>query len=533
MGSSNESEIRLAELIWRTVKLRVSLLVLTIVVLLVVWSSLSNGNQEAQKIDTTFCEYLVDHENTVRKMAQEQASKSLGELLKKNGIKSGMPGTPPLVFSSEDMCHVGSSRDWIEITRHTAEELPWESTSTVDFVTKAANERTKAFHDYDTRRREAYRLEIHLSSEHSSSTIIINALTVAKIIPFCVFVVLTIVVVLGFQQSAYRRHLRALLRDKAEDHLSQAMAEAQFFAAPFHQVTSHPEKYLELSPVALATGTLSIVVVLLLFGMISTFILTLLHLTDSIISSYPFALYVSLFLLTWVLGITRRSYLENNRPASEQRDEDAWKPLSKGSRWLTICFASMAVLSLAFPWTTASPDDDIPFRGFQFLLKQRPTGELFTYTTYALSPPIFRDVRIQVTIAGTFILICALDALFRSHRAKPALAFLHEVRRFLAVCIFGLSIYFLLYLGALQYESAYWVPWLDKLTHLGSTNAKGYPMIYYNPAYGFWIFLACCLFLVLLSLATGTNRLGSWVPRVARICAPTWRSLVGIYRGKT
>jgi hypothetical protein len=77
MASSNESEIRLAELIWRTVKLRLSLLVLAIVVLLVVWSSLLNGNQEAQKIDTKFCEYLVDNHNVVQKKLAEAVNKSL------------------------------------------------------------------------------------------------------------------------------------------------------------------------------------------------------------------------------------------------------------------------------------------------------------------------------------------------------------------------------------------------------------------------------------------------------------------------
>jgi hypothetical protein len=507
MDSSNESEVRLAELIWRTVKLRVSLLILTIVVLIVVWSSLSNGNQEAQKIDTTFCRYLVDQENTTRRIIQEQAEKSLDDLFKGNHAKSRPPRTPPLIWSPDDLCQGGSSRTWIEITRNTDEMmLSWQTTSPLDLVAKAANERRKAFVDYDTKRHEAYRLQIQLSSEQSSSTIIVNALTVAKVIPFCVFAVLTVVVVLGFQQSAYRRQLRSHLRNRAGDDLFQAMAVAQFLAAPFRQAASRVEKWLEVPPVGLAMGTLSIAVVLLLLGVISSFTLTLVYLTDSIIFSYLFALYACLVLLTCVLMVTRRSYLEDNRPASEHQDKDVPKHLSNGSRWFAITLACVAIISLTLTWTTENARDGGSFRGFEFLLHQRPSDDI-----YALNPPTFRDARIQVTVAVAFVLICILDVLLRSHRAKPLLVFLYEVRRFLAVCVLGLSAYFLAYIGTLQYESVYSVPWLDRLSPQGS-------LITYNPTYGFWIFLVCCLLLVWLSFRTATNRLDSWLSEQAQTC---------------
>jgi len=499
MDSSNESEVRLAELIWRTVKLRVSLLILTIVVLLVVWSSLSNGSREAEKIDRTFCEYLVDQQNTLQKNLDQQARESLHP-------NPGTPRPQPLVLSSEDTCHVGSSRTWIEITRNTDEMLSWPTTSPFDLLAKAANERRKAFVDYDTKRHEAYRLQIQLSSEQSSSTIIVNALTVAKVIPFCVFAVLTVVVVLGFQQSAYRRQLRSHLRNRAGDDLFQAMAVAQFLAAPFRQAASRVEKWLEVPPVGLAVGTLSIAVVLLLLGVISSFTLTLVYLTDSIIFSYPFALYACLILLTCMLMVTRRSYLENNRPPSEHQDKDVPEHLSNGSRWFAITLACVAIISLTLTWTKENAQDGDSFRGFEFLLHQRPSDDI-----YALNLPTFRDARIQVTVAVAFVLICILDVLLRSHRAKPLPVFLYEVRRFLAVCVLGLSTYFLAYIGTLQYESVYSVPWLDRLSPQGS-------LITYNPTYGFWIFLVCCVLLVWLSFRTATNRLDTWLSEQAQTC---------------
>jgi hypothetical protein len=57
---SHEAADRLGELIWRTIKIRISLLALGIIVLLVVWSSLLTGDQQALELDRTFCHQLSD-----------------------------------------------------------------------------------------------------------------------------------------------------------------------------------------------------------------------------------------------------------------------------------------------------------------------------------------------------------------------------------------------------------------------------------------------------------------------------------------
>src|SRR5580704_922583 len=63
MSKNDDGEIRLAELTWRTVKLRVSLLVLTNLILLVVWSSMANGKKQAGAVDAEFCKRLVAEQN--------------------------------------------------------------------------------------------------------------------------------------------------------------------------------------------------------------------------------------------------------------------------------------------------------------------------------------------------------------------------------------------------------------------------------------------------------------------------------------
>jgi hypothetical protein len=520
MGSPNESEIRLAELIWRTAKLRVALLIFAIVVLLIVWSSLLNGNQEAQKIDSKFCEYLVDSHNSVQKRLVKEANKS-------SESRPDMPKLEPLLLSSEDQCHIGTARNWIEITKDTDEQLPFQTSinPSLDFMAKAEDEKRRAFADYYMQRHEAYRLQIQLSAEYSGSTIIVNALTVAKVIPFCVFLLLTIVLILGFQQTAYRRQLRALVLKKTGDELSLAMAETQFFAASLDPDPSHPEKCLAVSPIGLTITVVSAALLLLTTIIVWTFLLTLVQLTDSIILSYPFMLYASVILLSGILIITRESYLRGAESDTERDKRNYANPLSPGSKWLTLVSASVAGFSLVFPWATESNSDEGAFlRGFEFLLNQRPTGHLLGFTTYALSPSIFRDVRIQVNVAVAFLVICLADVLLPLCRIKTIMVFLHQVRRLLAVCVLILSVYYLAYMAFLLYESTYWVPWLDKLGYQGSPTAKGWSMMFYDPAYGFWMFLLCCLLLIWLSLKNTPDRLSTWVGQVTHTMLLKWRS---------
>jgi hypothetical protein len=191
----------------------------------------------------------VDNQNGVQKQLAEEVNKSLES--KPNVVKSQR-----LTLSSEDLCHIGSSRNWIEITRNTDEELPLEvplnpAVPPLSFITKAANEKRKAFADYDIQRHAAYRMQFQLSSEYSRSTIVVNALTVANVTPFCVFVALAVVSILGFQQSAYREQLRFLVRNRTGDDLSEVMAETQFFAglrASTRRIFSGDSVFIESAP---------------------------------------------------------------------------------------------------------------------------------------------------------------------------------------------------------------------------------------------------------------------------------------------
>jgi hypothetical protein len=489
--------------------LRVSLLILTIIVLLIVSSSLTKGTEAARRIDTTFCGYLVENHNA----QWTSLNKRMEEFLPR---RYGPPTWSQMLQTKEDECQVGHSRTWVEITRNTDEELPWESTPGpgMEFIAAAAADKKAAFERYDIQRNEAYQIDIQLSAESGSSTVKVNALTVAKIVPFCVLIVFAIIALLGFQQAEYKRQLQAQLEMGPAADLPNAIVETQFLAVPSSSSRRTLGSFFELSPTELAVRSLVVAAILLLFQIVSAFTLTLVQLTNSVILNYQFGLSACVAIFVSALVITRKSYMRSlgRFPQAADGDDPSFSPIG---RWLTLVIASIACLSLAAPWaveTSLDPEDR--FRGFEFLTSQRPTGKFFNYTTYQLSPPIFRDVRIIVCIAVAFLVFCFLGVAISYVAAGRFQRLVSEIRRLLAAAVLFLAMYYLVFMAFLQYESSYSVPWLDKLGYQGTPDAKGSPMIYYNPAFGFWVFLVCCVTLVWLSFRPDLNLLENSIRKI-------------------
>ena len=96
------------------------------------------------------------------------------------------------------------------------------------------------------------------------------------------------------------------------------LAEAQFLAPRSLSQGSKLNWYLVQSPEQIAVRALVLVTVLLLFKVISIFVGSLLHLTDTILLSYPFKLYFASCVVLLVLVNTRRSYFPR-RVANNQR----------------------------------------------------------------------------------------------------------------------------------------------------------------------------------------------------------------------
>ncbi len=145
MSKVNDSEERLAELIWRTGKLRVCLLVLTILVLLVVWSAMASGKKQARSVDIDFCQQLIAEQN--------------------REIPSG-------ALSAATWCTPEGSRNYVEGVRATNGILLMggqalsENEATKQGAEKILNqytERKKILEAYDSKRHDAFPLNTQVA----------------------------------------------------------------------------------------------------------------------------------------------------------------------------------------------------------------------------------------------------------------------------------------------------------------------------------------------------------------------------------
>jgi hypothetical protein len=499
MGVDQESGRRLAELIWRTVKLRVFLLIISIVILLVVWSALVHGNQEAQKLDFQFCNVLVNQDNEIHKSLNEQWAKSY-------------PGktVPFAILNPADFCSGLGSRKWIEISRSSDAAFPLNWPGLPDAVVGLRQQRQQGFADYDTRRYSTYQLTLTLSPEYTESRVEANALSIAEIVPIFILIALTVYFILGFQEQAYRDHLRGLLRTNVteENEAELANAQTQFFASP--QITPNHSftRYFICSPEKIVTRTLFFTLLFLLAKVITVFIFSVVHLTDTIFSGYPFKLYFVISITVCILVSTRRYYPRApvyaglvGRIARCSLWLSGWWTATIGRRWPRLLnwsariMAILGFLSLCLPWAWGVED----LLGFEFVLKQPVMHTNSGVSWYAISPTIFNEMRFQVWTALIFLLVCGLYPILQRRENLISRAGRY-VRLFLACAVLFFSINFLIYLAILQYESMTPTPWADYGMFQNGPGRVGYSLISYDPAVGFWIFLGCCLVLVWVSL---------------------------------
>jgi hypothetical protein len=463
------TEERLAELIWRTIKLRVSLLVLTILGLLVIWSAVLSGDQKARNVDVEFCSQLVAAANSQTQKSYRNA---------------GVVGPAPSLFTPDQNCSSQQARSFIEGQRNAIDyySLVSGEESAQELALYRADE--KKFAAYDERRADAYKLQIELSSVGTGS-ITVNALFVAEVAPFSALIALSVVVILGFQQSFHKTELAAIIVESKES-LPRATARTQFFAMPKTRAS-----VVILRPEKLTIWTLSVAAMLCLVGVLSAFFVNVVHLTDSIWGTYTSYLCNSGVVLAFALLATRRQYRYLSKVQAV--------PPSSGRRlrWLEWLSVGLAFISFTLPWTLAF-GGVYALRGYKFVVNQKPLNR---FGTYPIAPKLFHQMHVQVAIALLFVVVCAahLIACSRSWWWKAPLKLL---RGFLAVIVLMLSVNFILYMGILEYEAITGTTWdfLNELSLSNITGGAGLPLSFYDPAYGFILFLLSCFVLISFSV---------------------------------
>jgi hypothetical protein len=466
MDKTSPSQERFAELIWRTVKLRVSLLVVSAVLLLVTWLGLTNGNAEAQKLDMEFCNHL-----------ESETAKALSNLW-------------PQAYKTTDripVCTPQGARLFIESGRAFDAVLPLEG--------DAFSKKKAELAEYDQKRRAAYKLEIGLSSEGAESKVIVNALSVAEVVPFVVVLILSIVVVLGFQQNAYRRLLRSLLNDtKSGEELNHGIASSQFLSGFDISSPADVGTWMVLSPEGTAIWVLLTAVSYLLLAVLAAFVINLIHITNSIFLNYLFALYALIFLLAVALWRTRIKYQAH----PEKRPKKTSRLLAIArwfhSPWGACSLAATAVFSIFLPWTTSG------LKGYRFVLRQKPLSQSYGHSQYPVDPRLFFEIRCSLVLVGLFLASCVISSISERRAKTVWTKTLRRVNWLFALTTLFLTLNYLLYMGTLEYlsltDTDFSYAWL-----LGSLNKDGgYPMSLYDPAYGFVVLLFCCLTLSWSSL---------------------------------
>jgi len=161
-----------------------------------------------------------------------------------------------------------------------------------------------------------------------------------------------------------------------------------------------------------------------------------------------------------------------------------------------------ALSSLALPWMEAWSG---VWRGYRFLLPQRPSPSPFSVT---LEPRIYLELQIQLMVAVLFVAFYLVNCFLWRSVAQAWLIRILEVWRYLGIAIVLLAGNLILHLVMLEYGG-----------YVGVTNS----LVFAEPLYGFWIFVALCFVLsVLVQHRLRHTRLPDSTPRFASETTPVY-----------
>lgn len=478
---STEEE-RISELLWRTIKLRVSLLFVAVVVLLIVWSGILSGDERAKPVDLEYCRKLVTMTDS--------------ELVRMD-VKRPVHEADISVTCSE-----AAARSWIELQRRfNAFYLSGSSgTARQSYLDRAA-----VLSEYDSKRSASYKFQIQLSSEISSGELYVNALTIAEVVPFVILGLAAMSVVLGFQQRAYRGRLAQLARQEKGAGVF-AVVRTQFFTfSGFASKSgSWGARWPVLSVEGVAIWGLVAALVLAFGGLLSSFAENVVHLTDSTVHNYVSELYGFAFLLGFWLLYTRRVYEERLRASAEGTRVRRARLLLERAGEISLVVLALAALFL--PW--AKTRGGFSLRGYAFVLTEHAGPSAGAHllfppaNVFPVSPPLFSELRWQLGIALIFIVVCGVEALLRQRFQSTMRGWIRAVRAALATATLYWSLNLLLYMSILEYEAirGTGVGGHSVLFGLLTGATPGLPLDVYDPSYGFLIFLAASWVLVWPSL---------------------------------
>ena len=370
--NDSAAEVRLAELILRTIKFRLLLFGLTLAAILVIWTALETGRKKAAALERDFAQQEL---GSLKKLAA-QGNTVLASEADLERIATDSPGI--LIETERRMASVLSAALGSDPQSAKARQV--------------LTERLQALDDYDQRRRDAFQIEVKVPYLQGSLTL--NALKLADVWPFFVTGMLLVIVTLGYQQKNYELIL-SLERTKWRSGRERArsLALAEFFGGKLSKSAGRGKEVwlykrnLALHPESFIAGCLYLAVLYLSLRLLSAYNPTLTHRTDSIFFSYYSLAWAALVISAILIHRTHAYYRRELAEAMGADVTNGYFPFAghaidmirgrlramrRGRLFRysasTFALAGLGLTSLLFFWTQP------PFtvRGYRFLLHQDP-----------------------------------------------------------------------------------------------------------------------------------------------------------------
>ena len=258
------------------------------------------------------------------------------------------------------------------------------------------------------------------------------------------------------------------------------------------------------SPNKFAKTVLLLSTVYLLFRVTGEFADEVSSFTDSLFEGYSFWLYTAAFCAIAVMILSYRHcaatesrrfsdrliVLPNEPTENLLRRAGFQRSVLLIRRPMVCIIVGAAFLCLFVPW--AYRDAGGTILGYEWMMRHDSDNRWIGEAAKTLDLKIFRQVRLEILIALSFLAVCLLCE-FRPFRGRSRLdEVLRSIRNLAAVIVLFLSFNYLVFMQILEDER------LDPL-HIWQESQGA--MLFYSPAFGYWIFTVLCVVLSTLSLS--------------------------------
>src|ERR1700739_4824749 len=474
---------QLAKLISGSIKLRGTILLICIVALMIVWSSLENGNKTAPAVDLQFCM----------------------EMIARPDITQTVPDFKAFFSPQKNWARVGIDRVRQGLTEPLASA-----------IYRPNQEQTvkQRFEEYDKKRKETYQLKLQLPYAEAGGPVVINALSLAEIAPFVVLALLAAVCVLGFQEDFYKVQLTHRVRGAGQDERAMALAKSQFLMGISDRMDARNKRsfrndwFVGPPPGGLILSSLYAGFLYWRALLLRESADNVVRLKESVFFSYSFVLYAGAFVVGWLVLNTRKALLSQRASLGLEEGNALRTKTATGKWWVPSAAAFAGLASFLLPWLMHLQGQYRPLHiqgkvfwaGYHFLFR----GPASALDGIQIAPRILYEIRIQVWFSILFFILCAVRGLLPRLGGRSS-TLLPKACLWMSIGALFLSLNYWFYMCVLWYQLTLGIPWPFLLL-----DPRG-SMINFAPGPGFLLFTCCCASLIGASLRA--DRVNESVPR--------------------